>query len=525
MLDLLIKNGKIIDGTGSPGFYGAVGVEGDIVRIFKGDLSNVEAEKTIDAKNHIVCPGFIDVHAHSDLVILAEPRHEPKVRQGVTTELIGVDGLSYAPFRHDDDLAKFVELNSGIAGNPPLSGRWSTVEEYLDLFHNRVAVNIAYILGSSPMRINTIGWENRPAAPKDIENMKAIIREAMQEGAFGMSTGLDYPPGSYADTDELVALCKQVAAVGGIYHTHVRYKLGDRYLDPFKEALEIGQRSGVPVHITHLCQRMNTPGSDRLLELIETAYDAAQDVTFDSIPLYPASSRLLILLPEWTHDGGLEKLKGVLGDSEARKRLRGEMVPSFGRSWQDMWVTNFARPENKGYENCSLSEVAIMRGQHPVDAICDLLLAEDLQLTYKSALANLKTLPKFIAHSLSMVASDALMIGDYPAPRTYGAFPSILADYARDDKLMSLPTAIRKMTSFPAQRLGIPDRGILRDGFKADIAIFHPEEVGTEATRNKPKQFPKGIPYVIVNGSVVIDRGSHTGATPGCALKHGRSSG
>ena len=191
----------------------------------------------------VVCPGFIDMHAHSGLVLLSEPEHEPKVRQGVTTELIGVDGNSYAPFRSQEDFRKFVEINSGLDGDPPLPGSWSTVEQYLNMFDRKSAVNIAYILGNSPVRIDAIGWESTPATDRDIANMKAMIRESMQEGALGLSTGLDYPPGGYASTDELVALSEQVAELGGIYHTHVRYKSGDMFMDPFREAIEIGARA------------------------------------------------------------------------------------------------------------------------------------------------------------------------------------------------------------------------------------------------------------------------------------------
>ena len=524
MLDLLIKNGLIIDGTGNPGYYGAVAVDGDEVRVFRGDVSSLEAGRTIDATDHVVCPGFIDMHAHSALMILAEPRHEPKVRQGVTTELIGIDGNSYAPFRSQDDLLSFIELNSGLEGNPPLPGTWSTVEQYLAMFDGNVAVNIAYILGNAPVRIDAIGWESKPATRADLENMKAIVREAMEEGAFGISTGLDYPPGSYADTDELVELSGLVAELGGIYHTHLRYKLGDRFLDPMREAIEIGRRSGVPVHITHVSQRHNYPGgSSEMLRVIEDAHEAGQDVTFDSVPLYPGSTRLLILFPDWAHEGGPEALKEVLRSEESRKLLR-EEVHSSAASWQDLWITYFKRTENQKYEGVSVSELAIMRGQHPVDAICDLLLEEDLQTSFNSDASNLKSLPAFISHPLSMIGSDAVLLGDFPPPRSYGTFPSILAEYVREERFMTLTDGIRKMTSFPAQRLGILDRGILRDGMKADITVFHPKEVRAPTTRTNPKQFPVGIPYVVVNGSLVIDGGDHTGATPGRALKHGRSS-
>ena len=519
MLDLLITGGMIIDGTGSQGFYGSVGVEGDTLSLLRGDVSHVQAARTIDASGRIVCPGFIDMHSHAGLVILSDPRHEPKVHQGITTELVGVDGNSYAPFRTRENFLRFVELNSGLDGDPPLPGSWSTVEQYLAMFDRKVAVNIAYILGNSPVRIDAIGWDDRPATPAEIANMQAIVREAMEEGAVGLSTGLDYPPGNYADTAEVSALASTAATLGGFYHTHVRYRLGDQFLDPFREALDIAQRSGAPLHVTHFYQRAPSAGGGRrMLELLEDAQAGGQDVTFDSYPYVYGSTRILIVFPDWTHDGGPERLKEVLRSEEGRERLRREIGPR-APTWQDMWLTYFKRPENHKYEGRSVAEIAEMMGKTEVDALCDLLLAEDLQTCYVAAGTNGNTLPAFVTHPMSMVGSDAVLLGDFPSPRTYGCFPVILAEYVREERQMSLPEAIRKMTSFPAQRLGLSDRGLLRDGMKADITIFDPNKVSAPATRTEPKQLPIGIDYVIVNGTVVIDDGAHTGALPGRALK------
>jgi N-acyl-D-amino-acid deacylase len=277
--------------------------------MLRGDVSDVQAGRTIEATGQVVCPGFIDMHAHSGLVILAEPEHRPKVRQGVTTELIGIDGNSYAPFRSQADFDRFLELNSGLDGAPALPGRWSTVAEYLGMFDNKVAVNICYIVGNSPLRIAAVGWENRPPSPAELADMRALLREAMEEGAFGLSTGLDYPPGNYADTDELLALGEVAGKLGGIYHSHVRNKLGDGYLDPFKECIEIGRRGGLPAHITHYYLRANQMkgGADRLLGLVEDARDEGLDVTFDSYPYIFSGTRLLILFPDWAHDGGPDR--------------------------------------------------------------------------------------------------------------------------------------------------------------------------------------------------------------------------
>lgn len=522
MLDILIHDGIIIDGTGNPGYRGAIAIQGDEINIIREDPSSIESARRIDASGKIISPGFIDMHAHSGLVMLSEPEHEPKVRQGITTELIGVDGNSYAPFRNHKDFLRFVEINSGLDGNPSLTSNWSTVEQYLNLFDGKGAVNVAYLVGNSPLRIDAIGWEDTPATKKDIANMKAMIRESMEEGAFGMSTGLDYPPGGYASTDELVELSHQVNDLGGIYHTHVRYRLGDGFLDPFREAVEIGARSDVPVHITHFYQPAPLRGGgNRLLEYVESVSENGQDITFDSYPYVYGSTRILIVFPDWAHDGGPEEIRKILASEKNRQRLREEVVPR-ATSWHEMWLTYFKRPENHQFEGKSVAQISEILNMHPVDALCELLLAEDLQICYVAMGLNANTLPAFVSHPLSMVGSDAVLLGDFPSPRTYGCFPIILAEYVREERQLSLPDAIRKMTSFPAQRLGLPDRGILRNGMKADITIFDPNEVSAPATRTDPKQFPIGINYVIVNGTIVIDDSTHTGALPGKALRRGK---
>jgi N-acyl-D-amino-acid deacylase len=302
----------------------------------------------------------------------------------------------------------------------------------------------------------------------------------------------------------------------------VRYSLGDRFLDPFKEALDIGRGSQVPVHITHFYQRTTSPGgAARMLQLVEDAREEGLDVTFDSYPYTLSSTRLLIMVPQGAHDGGVDRLKTVLRTD--RERLRKEMQPRAG-SWTDIWLTNFKHHQHHRFEGRSIAEIAEIMGKDPIDVVCDLLLAEDLQVSYVSASGNGATLPKFVTHPLSMVGSDALLIGDYPSPRTYGTFPIILAEYVREERIVSLPDAIRKMTSFPAQRLGLPDRGLLRDGCKADLVVFDPRRVKAPATRQNPKQFPIGIDHVIVNGKVVIDEGRHTGVLAGRALRRGRAS-
>jgi N-acyl-D-amino-acid deacylase len=523
MPDLIIKNGLVIDGSGSPGFYAAVLVEGDRVAIHRGDTSELEAGRVIDATGHVVCPGFVDLHSHAGLTILGLPHHDPKVRQGVTTELIGIDGISHAPFRSQEELHRYIWLDSGLNGYPPMPADWLTVADLLGKYDDKVAVNIAYILGNSPVRIWSVGWNDRPATGSELEEMKSVVREAMEEGAWGLSTGLDYPPGSFADTEELVTLAEESARLGGFYHTHTRSSLRSKgLLAPWEEALEIGRRSGSAVHLTHYRQSAQGVGSHLdYIGLVENARAEGLDVTFDCYTYPYSGTTLAIGLPSWAKDGGPERLMVALKDPDDRARMKREL-PREGPG--DSWLTNFTQPQNAKYDGRLLSDIAEMRGQDPADALFDLLAEENLGISAVGLGTNPQTLPTFVSHPYGMIASDAILFGEYPNPRSYGCFPIVLAEFVRAEKHLRLPEAIRKMTSFPAQRLGLPDRGLLRDGFKADIVVFNPDTVKTHATRENPKQYPVGIEYVIVNGRVVIEGGENTGALPGRALRRGRPS-
>jgi len=523
MSDLLIRNGLVVDGSGSPGFHAAVLARGERVTIHRGDTSGLEAERIIDATGHIVCPGFIDVHSHTGLTILGAPHHDPKVRQGVTTELVGIDGISHAPFKTLEELRRYIWLDSGLNGYPPTPADWLTVADMLSRYDNKVAVNIAYILGNSPVRIWGVGWNDRPATGAELEDMKSVVREAMEEGAWGLSTGLDYPPGSYADTDELVALTKESARLGGFYHTHTRSSLRSQgLLAPWEEALDIGRRSGIPVHLTHYRQSAQGVGSHLdYIGLVEDARAEGMDVTFDCYT-YPYSGTMVAIgLPHWAKDGGPERLMAALRDRADRARMKREMSRE---RVENSWLTNFTQPQNRIHEGRLLTDIAELRGQDPEDALFDLLIEENLGISTVGLGTNPHTLSAFVSHPYGMIGSDSILLGEYPSPRTYGCFPLVLAEFVRAEKHLRLSEAIRKMTSFPAQRLGLPDRGLLRDGFKADIVVFNPDTVKTHATKADPKRYPIGIEYVIVNGQAVIDRGQNTGALPGRALRRGRPS-
>ena len=528
-VDLLITGGSLVDGSGAAARPGTVASLEGRLYLAAAKWRPERAARSIDATGMVVAPGFIDLHSHGGLVILADPRHEPKVRQGVTTEVIGVDGNGYAPFRDHDDLAAFVELNSGLDGRPQIAYDWDTVASYIGRYDRGQAVNIAVLIGNSALRIGAIGWDDMPANERGLASMRAMLREGMQEGAFGFSSGLDYPPGSFASTDELAALTAEAALGNGFYHTHVRYGLGDRFLDPFREAIEIGRRGDGPVHLTHFYHRQTHPGGpELLLGLVDDARTAGLDVTFDTYPYEWASTRLLIQLPQWVQAGGPMLLKQRLADESIRDRLRTELGRRGGAAytsaagWADIRLGAFTRPDQMRWESRSLADVMEETGHDAVDVICDLLLAEDLRVAQVTTGPWSETLPHFIRHPVGMVGTDSTFLGAKPSPRTYGSFPRILGQFVRDEHLLSLEEAVRKMTSAPAARLGLPDRGLLRDGYAADLVVFDPARVRANATYDEPRQYSEGIEYVAVNGELVVDGGTHTGALPGRALRSGR---
>ncbi len=526
--DVLVTGGTLVDGTGAPPRAGTVAIHDGRMRLLPPDAERPSAAQVVDATGKVVAPGFIDLHSHSGLWLLHEPLHEPKVRQGITTEVIGVDGNSYAPFTTRQDLDAFVELNAGLDGHPDVPYTWDTVASYLGRFDDRVSINVAFLVGNSALRIAAVGWEDVPADDGAIGRMQGMLREGMEEGAFGLSSGLDYPPGSYATTQELADLTREVGRNGGFYHTHVRYPLGDRFLDPFREAIEIGRRGQAPAHITHFYHRKTFPGSpDQMLDLVDDARAGGLDVTFDAYPSEWASTRLLILIPTWVQAGGPAKTKERLADRTTRDRIRRELQDrgvlfAGAGGLRDVRLGYFARPHNLRWEGRTLGDLVDATGADPVDALCDLLLDENLRPNEVTPGPHTDGIRRFLGHPVGMVGTDSTFVGEKPSPRTYGSFPRILGQFVRDESLLSLEEAIRRMTLAAAQRLGLRDRGVLRDGAVADVTVFDPRTVRSNATHDDPRRFPTGIEQVIVNGTLVVRDEQHTGATPGRALRRGR---
>lgn len=536
--ELLIRDGTVVDGTGAAAFAAAVGVTraqtGESARIvILRDSAAIEdavgrTARQVDARGKVVAPGFIDLHSHSGLMILAEPRHEPKVRQGVTTEVVGIDGLSYAPIPDAAVLAELVEMNAGLDGHPDLDYDWNSVPSYLDRFDAGMGLNVAFLVGNSALRLGTSGWDEREATGAELASMRAVLRESMEEGAYGISSGLDYPPSSYASTAELADLASVSAKLGGFYHSHVRYTLGDRFLDPFREAIDIGRRASSPSHITHFYHRGTFPGTpDQMLDLVDDARAEGLDVTFDAYPYEWASTRLLITLPTWVQAGGPGPTKERLADRAVRDRIRGAMNERgvlFAGSGgiADIQLGYFRNTANLAYESRTLGDVARERGGDLVDVLCDLLLSENLRINQVTPGPNLEGIRRFYRHPVSMVGTDSTFIGAKPSPRTYGSYPRILGQFVREEALLTLEGAVAKMTAMPAARLGLKDRGRIADGLVADLVVFDPATIRSNATHDDPRRFPDGIDQVIVNGVLVVDDGQHTGALPGRALRRGR---
>ncbi|MEO5941195.1 MAG: amidohydrolase family protein, partial [Candidatus Limnocylindrales bacterium] len=539
---LLITNASIVDGTGTPARAGDLAVIEGRIREIRPGTERPAANRTIDATGKVVAPGFIDLHSHAALMILADPDHGAKVRQGVTTELVGVDGLSYVPAVSQDDLDAMVEMNAGLDGDPReadgargTSGRgrrvtidWRTVEDVLARYDTGTAVNIAQLVGNTPLRIAALGWDDTPTTPAATADQRARLRESLEQGAFGVSSGLDYPPGAYATTDELAELANEAARLGGIYHTHVRYALGDRFLDPFREAIEIGRRAEAPAHITHFYHRATFPGTpDQMLELVDAATGRGQDVSFDLYPSEWASTRLLILLPIWVLEGGPRRTKERLSDFGVRNRIRTELrdrgllFAGVG-GLRDIVIGYLRRPENLRWEGRTLGELIDASGRDPVDALCDLLLAEDLRPNEVTPGPNLAGTRRFLAHPGAMIGTDSVFVGARPSPRTFGSYPRILGQFVRDEALLGLEDAVARMTSLPAARIGLRDRGTIRDGAVGDLVIFDPATVRSDATIDDPTCDPVGIETVIVAGHIVVDGGHMTGARPGRGLRRGR---
>ena len=521
--DLIIENGRVIDGSGNPWFKADVGVVGDRIEAV-GKLTGAEAMRRIDAEGLVVAPGFIDIHSHSDYTVLVDPRVESKIRQGVTTEVVGNCGSSAAPM--NADVRAYRERYMRARLGDDFEFNWETMADYLGLVDaGGASFNVVALVGQGTVRQNVMGYENREPTSSELEEMKALVAGAMEDGAWGMSTGLIYTPSTFAKTDEIVELAKVVADHGGVYFTHIRGE-GATLLEAVREATEIGKKAEVPVQIAHFKASGKAHWGKTVdsLRLVEEGRQRGVDVTFDQYPYIASSTGLSALMPHWAQEGGADRLLERLRDPEIRRRIK-EGPATVTRDWAAVVIAS--AKNHPHYEGKSIAEIAELEGKDGMDVAFDLLLAEDAQVAIVSFGMSEEDVRRVMVSAHGMVGSDGRAVAPRgvlgtgkPHPRYYGTFPRVLGHYVREG-VLSLQDAVRKMTSAPAQRLGIRDRGLLREGFKADITIFDPATVKDEATFTDPHRYASGIPYVIVNGVVVIDSGEHTGALPGSALRKG----
>ncbi len=531
--DLLIINGHIVDGSGSPWFEGSVAVkDGKIADI--GRLINATARRVIDAKGLVVAPGFIDLHSHSDRTLLVDGKAESKIRQGVTTEILGEDhSAGPVPPGASKNLTEY-----------GLTRDWTTLGEYLARLERQgMSVNIASYVGAGQVREVVLGNANRAPTPAELEKMKALVDQAMREGAIGLSSGLIYLPNLYAQTDELIELAKVAAKYGGIYTSHMRGE-GAHWKKSVDEVIEISEKAGLPAHILHfkIDGKANWGQMAEQVKEVQAARDRGVDITANQYPYIASMTDLETCIPPKYLAGTSADEVKRLQDPKVRAEIRqaiatglpgweANQVQSVG-GWHGVMVASLQKPENKKYEGKRMDEIAKLMGKDPVDALCDLLVSEggaaeaiyfnmsdqDVELAMKESWVG-------IGSDGGAVSPEMTFVGR-PHPRFYGTFPRVLGVYVREKHVLTLPDAVRKMTSLSAAITGLTDRGMLRPGMAADITLFNPETVIDKATFEDPMQYPVGIPYVIVNGTVVIDQGQHTGAKPGRVLRgRGKSSG
>jgi dihydroorotase/N-acyl-D-amino-acid deacylase len=528
--DLVIRNGRIVDGTGSPWYSGDVGIrDGRIAAI--GRLDGAGATRTVDAGGKVVAPGFIDMLGQSELAILANPSLPSKIFQGITTEITG-EGGSPAPL--DDAIIAADRTGYDQLGITP---DWRTLSQYYArLERQRIGINIATYVGATQVRRMVLGDDDKDPTPAQLDRMRELVRQAMRDGAVGLSTSLQYPPAPYAETAELVALAGEAAKFGGVYATHLRSE-SDEILPAIDEAIRIGREAGIPVEIWHLktAGKKNWGRMPEVVARIDSARRQGVDLAADTYA-YPAwFNSFSAFVPPWAHDGGTARLLERLRDPEVRRRIRRDME-SDDAAWDNSWkkisgpeaimIGAVQNPGLRRFQGKTLADIAQDRSADPSDALLDFLLEDK---AYTSVAVFGMSEPD-VALALKQpwvsvncdsegAAPEGILSRSHPHPRAYGTFPRILRKYVREEKLLTLEDAIRKFTSLPAQRMRLGDRGVVKVGMWADLVVFDPETVRDRATFARPHQLAEGMRWVLVNGVPVIAEGKATGELPGRVLR------
>jgi N-acyl-D-amino-acid deacylase len=527
--DVILRGGTIYDGQGGPPVAGDVALTGDKIAAI-GDLSSAKAKSEIDVRGKAVSPGFINMLSWATVSLLADGRSQADIRQGVTLEVFG-EGISMGPLnpRMKQDMLE-------RQGDIPYEVPWTTLGEYLQHLETRgVSCNVASFLGATTVRINVLGYQDRRPTPKELDDMRAIVRLAMEEGALGIGSSLIYAPAFYADTHELIELCKVAREYGGMYISHIRSE-GNQLVEAVEELIRIAREAGVPAEIYHLkaAGAENWPKRQRVIELVETARAQGLRITADMYLYTAGSTGLNGAMPPWVQEGGLRRWKERLSDPQIRRRLAQEMrTPT--NAWENLLLAA-GSPENVllvGFKNQSLkhltgktlAEVAARRGLSPEETAMDLVIEDDSRVDTVYFLMDEEDVKRNVAlpwvsfgSDASSPAAEGAFLLSQPHPRTYGNFARLLGKYVRDEKVIPLEEAIRKLTGFPASNLGLTDRGLLKPGYFADVVVFDPATIQDHATYAEPHQFATGVEHVFVNGKQVLDDGEHTGAKPGRAV-------
>jgi N-acyl-D-amino-acid deacylase len=528
LLDVILKGGSVVSGAGNPWYKADIGIkDGRIARI---GMIMEEGDKVINADKLFVCPGFIDIHSHSDFSLLINPLAESKIRQGVTTEVIGNCGNSAAPL--NDDVKDNLRKSNSLVIEAGIDLNWITMGDYFNrLRYQGVALNVAALVGHGTIRANVMGFEKRPPRKSEMEDMKAMTKRAMEDGAFGLSSGLIYPPSCYASTNELTELSRVVTKFGGIYTSHIRGE-GETLLDSVKEAITIGSEALIPVEISHhkIMGKANWGLVNESLQMIKDARDKGVDVTCDAYPYVASSFSLRAMLPPWAHQGGVDKLVNRLKNSEDHMRMERDMLNSLPdwssplsvADWENTIITGCRSHEE--YEGRNIAEIAKESEVTPFKLTFDLLV-DDPSISVVRFSMNEEDVQTVMRSPYMMVGTDGYSLAPYgvlgkgkPHPRSYGTYPRILGRYVREKHTITFEEAVRKMSSLPALKVGLKRRGLILPGMFADIILVDRKKVLDNATFSEPHQYPEGIEYVLVNGKVIIERGKHTGTLVGEVL-------
>ncbi|MFI0729331.1 amidohydrolase family protein [Streptomyces sp. NPDC021225] len=533
-MDLVIRNAQVVDGSGGARFRADVGVDdGRITRIVpEGAGPRPTGQRVVEADGLAVAPGFIDMHAHSDLALLRDPDHSAKAAQGVTLEVLGQDGLSYAP-ADDRTLAEIRTAITGWNGDgSDIDFDWRTVGGFLDRLDRGfdgqgIAVNAAYLVPQGSVRMLALGWEDRAATPDEVARMKRLVAEGLEQGAVGMSSGLTYTPGMYASDAELTELCRVVAAYDGYYCPHHR-SYGAGALEAYEEMVALTREAGCALHLAHATMNfgLNKGRAPELLALLDRALAEGADISLDTYPYLPGCTTLAALLPSWAAEGGPQAILDRLRDEATAERIRHVMevegadgchgVPV---DWDTIEISGVSQPALAAYAGRTVAQSARERGEAPWDTARRLLLEDRLGSTILQHAGNEENVRAIMKHPVHTGGSDGILQGAKPHPRAYGTFPQYLGRYVRELGVLSLEECVAHLTARPAARLRLPDRGLVREGYRADLVLFDPDTVAAGSTFESPRTLPAGIPHVLIDGRFVIEDGRRTDVLAGRSVR------